>query len=238
MLNIFEYENQEIRFVDGKPVANDVAKVLGYVDPAKTVSTKVNLKNRSVTKMVTVDGKLRDITVLEEAGIYQLIFGSKLPSAEKFQDWVFEEVLPSIRKTGSYSIPENKEVEPVDVFKAIDYTEKVVLLKGEVSEAMRQIFFDQITDKLLTQGSIKLTQTRKLGVAQKAEELGYKIDHSIRVKLGKFVKNQGLPFSEEERLCNGQLRKIKVYEDTPELERIIHLFFDGVKQLESNYVNS
>ncbi|MFM6271379.1 MAG: Bro-N domain-containing protein, partial [Dolichospermum sp.] len=53
--------------------------------------------------MVTVDRKLRDITVLEEAGIYQLIFSSKLPAAEKFQDWVFEEVLPSIRKTGSYS---------------------------------------------------------------------------------------------------------------------------------------
>ncbi|MFM6250141.1 MAG: Bro-N domain-containing protein, partial [Dolichospermum sp.] len=43
------------------------------------------------------------MTVLEEAGIYQLVFGSKLPSAKIFQKWVFEEVLPSIRKTGSYS---------------------------------------------------------------------------------------------------------------------------------------
>lgn len=53
--------------------------------------------------MVTVDNKLRDVIVLEEAGIYQLIFSSKLPSAEAFQDWVFEEVLPSIRKTGTYT---------------------------------------------------------------------------------------------------------------------------------------
>ncbi len=101
-LSVFSFESQEVRFVDGKPVANDVAAVLGYADPAKTVSTKVKPKHRTVTKMVTVDGKLRDVTVLEEAGIYQLIFGSKLPSAEKFQDWVFEEVLPSIRKTGKY----------------------------------------------------------------------------------------------------------------------------------------
>jgi prophage antirepressor-like protein len=101
-LTIFQFDNQDIRFVDGKPVANDIAQVLGYIDPAKTISTKVKDKNKSVTKMVTVDNKLRDIILLEEAGIYQLIFSSKLPSAEAFQDWVFEEVLPSIRKTGTY----------------------------------------------------------------------------------------------------------------------------------------
>ncbi|MFM6018018.1 MAG: Bro-N domain-containing protein [Dolichospermum sp.] len=107
-ISIFEFESQSIRFVDGKPVANDVATVLGYADPVKAVSTKVKDKNKSVTKMVTVDRKLRDITVLEEAGIYQLIFSSRLPAAEKFQDWVFEEVLPSIRKTGSYSASKQK----------------------------------------------------------------------------------------------------------------------------------
>ena len=56
-LAVFGFEDQEIRFVDGKPIANDVAKVLGYADPAKTVSTKVKDKNKSVTKTVTVDGK-------------------------------------------------------------------------------------------------------------------------------------------------------------------------------------
>ena len=49
-------------------------------------------------------GGIQSVTVLEEPGIYQLIFGSKLPCAEKFQDWVFEEVLPTIRKTGQYAI--------------------------------------------------------------------------------------------------------------------------------------
>jgi prophage antirepressor-like protein len=101
-LQLFSFESQEIRFIDGKPMANDVANVLGYADPAKTVSTKVDSENKSVTKTVTVDGKWRSVTVLEEAGIYQLIFGSKLSSAKKFQQWVFSEVLPSIRKTGGY----------------------------------------------------------------------------------------------------------------------------------------
>lgn len=101
-LSVFDFKGYEVRFVDGKPVANDVAAVLGYVDPAKTVSTKIFSQNKSVTKTVTVDGKYRSITVLEEAGIYQLIFGSKLDSAQAFQQWVFQEVLPSIRKTGGY----------------------------------------------------------------------------------------------------------------------------------------
>ena len=100
-LSVFDFQKQEVRFIDGKPVANDVARILGYADPAKTVSTKVDTENKGVTKMVTPGG-IQSVTVLEEAGIYQLIFGSKLQSAKQFQQWVFSEVLPQIRKTGYY----------------------------------------------------------------------------------------------------------------------------------------
>lgn len=102
-LSVFNFESHEVRFIEGKPVGNDIAAVLGYADPSKAVSTKVATKNKGVTKAVTPGG-VQSITVLKEAGIYQLIFGSKLPSAEKFQDWVFEEVLPTIRKTGTYAV--------------------------------------------------------------------------------------------------------------------------------------
>jgi prophage antirepressor-like protein len=101
-LAVFQFDSQPIRFIDGKPVANDVAAILGYANPAKTVSTKVDSEYKGVTKMVTPGG-MQSVTVLEEAGIYQLVFGSKLPSAKVFQKWVFEEVLPSIREAGSYS---------------------------------------------------------------------------------------------------------------------------------------
>lgn len=110
-LSVFQFESNDVRFVDGKPVANDVARILGYSDPAKTISTKVKDKNKGVTKLVTPGG-VQSVTVLEEAGIYQLIFGSKLPSAEKFQDWIFEEVLPAIRKTGTYSLPTAEQTKP------------------------------------------------------------------------------------------------------------------------------
>ena len=102
-ISVFQFDSQEIRFVDGKPVANDVAKVLGYADPVSIISKKIDTEYKGVAKMATPGG-MQSVTVLEEAGIYQLIFGSKLPSAKAFQKWVFEEVLPSIRKTGKFSV--------------------------------------------------------------------------------------------------------------------------------------
>lgn len=106
-ITIFQFDCQEMRFVDGKPVANDVAVVLGYKNPADAVFRLVKDKNKGVCKIQTPGG-VQSVMVLEEAGIYQLIFGSKLPSAEKFQDWVFEEVLPEIRKTGSFGVNQEK----------------------------------------------------------------------------------------------------------------------------------
>lgn len=104
MIATFEFDDQQIRFVNGKAVANDVAAALGYKDPAHTVSTKVEPGDKSVCRIQTVDGRLREVMVLEEAGIYQLIFSSKLPSATKFKNWVTREVLPQIRSKGYYAI--------------------------------------------------------------------------------------------------------------------------------------
>jgi prophage antirepressor-like protein len=108
-LQLFNFETQEIRFIGDKPVASDIAKVLGYKHPADAVYNIVKAKNKTEANIQTAVG-IRTVFVLEEAGIYQLIFQSKLPNAERFQDWVFEEVLPSIRKTGSYSFNQPKQV--------------------------------------------------------------------------------------------------------------------------------
>lgn len=100
-INLFKFEEKEVRFVDGLPVANDVAKVLGYSDPISTIKNNVDKEYKvKVSQPYPVNSQ---IIVLKEAGIYQLVFGSKLQSAKKFQHWVFDEVLPKIRETGNYS---------------------------------------------------------------------------------------------------------------------------------------
>lgn len=88
MLELFNFKGKDIRFVNGKPVANDVAEVLGYADPATTVYRKVKAKYKSLATVTTVDGKLREVKVLEKDGIKQLLASSRksLETKEKVAD--------------------------------------------------------------------------------------------------------------------------------------------------------
>ena len=96
--------------------AKDVAQSLGYADPKKAVRTHVWKKNRTTVGEVKggdlspLLGSHPDTVLLYEPGLYQLVCSSRLPIAEAFQDWVFREVLPAIRKTGSYELPEPKSL--------------------------------------------------------------------------------------------------------------------------------
>lgn len=100
----------EIRsiIIDGEPwfVGVEVAKALGYAVPKTATSKHVDKEDRLSTR-IEYAGQGRDIIVINESGLYSLIFGSKLDSAKKFKRWVTKEVLPSIRKTGSYGQEES-----------------------------------------------------------------------------------------------------------------------------------
>ena len=119
-------------------VGVDVARALGYKNTRNAVNVKVWKQNKDICSLYTpavtetcvpvlgtqgqeqdaatetcvsetgTQGQDRDVTIINEAGVYQLIFGSKLESAKAFQNWVFTEVLPSIRKTGGYQMNERQ----------------------------------------------------------------------------------------------------------------------------------
>lgn len=90
-----------IIMVDNKPMflANDEAKALGYTNPRKAIGDHC----KGVTKRdtPTVSGH-QLVSYIPESDVYRLVMRSKLPQAEQFQDWVCDEVLPTIRKTGGY----------------------------------------------------------------------------------------------------------------------------------------
>lgn len=90
--------------IDGKPyfVGTDVAKALGYNNPRDAVSRHC----KGVVKHDTpTSSGVQLMSYINEGDLYRLIMKSKLPSAEKFESWVMDEVLPTIRKTGSYRKP-------------------------------------------------------------------------------------------------------------------------------------
>ena len=90
--------------VNGEPwfCGRDVAIALGYKKPETSIRDRVREKDTEKFGTPT-SGGTQDFLYINESGLYRLIFGSRLESAERFQDWVFDEVLPSIRKTGSYT---------------------------------------------------------------------------------------------------------------------------------------
>ena len=106
-----EFGDVRVVMKNGIPwfVGKDVATALGYVRTADAVREHVPDKYKGVCEMATPGGKQK-VVIINEAGMYKLIMRSDLESAEKFSDWVCEEVLPSIRKTGSYSIQNSRPI--------------------------------------------------------------------------------------------------------------------------------
>lgn len=104
-------------------VGKDVAKILGYKNPNEAIQDHVDvddkfLRSSKGSEMLKLFSSVKNIQdkfgrqdnwFINESGVYALVFGSKLPTARKFKNWVTSEVLPSIRKTGGYSlnIPKN-----------------------------------------------------------------------------------------------------------------------------------
>ena len=100
-----EFGALEVLEIDGKPYfpATACAKMLGYANPRKAILD--HCKEDGVTKRDAIDsmGRSQETKYISEGNLYRLIVHSKLPSAERFERWVFDEVLPAIRKQGMYA---------------------------------------------------------------------------------------------------------------------------------------
>ena len=143
MLQQFNFQDHTVRVVlddDNHPmfVAKDIATILGYADANKAINTHCDgaVILRTISDSL---GRSQEMRVIYEPDLYRLIFGSKLPSAQHFQNWVFEEVLPSIRAKGAYNLTDNPP---------LTYMESLELLLKKEKE--RQLLLDS-NQKLVTQ---------------------------------------------------------------------------------------
>ncbi|CAC7257631.1 TPA: ORF6C domain-containing protein [Staphylococcus aureus] len=107
-LQTFNFEKLPVRTleVDGEPyfIGKDVADILGYTNSRKALSDHVDEEDKLTSRIVT-SGQNRNVTIINESGLYSLIFSSKLENAKRFKRWVTSEVLPTLRKTGAYQVP-------------------------------------------------------------------------------------------------------------------------------------
>jgi len=150
MTNIipFSFESWQVRVVTTAQgellfIAKDVAQALGYVDTAQAVRTHCK-KSKSLNAIGVVPDTTLDpqTKLIPESDVYRLTMKSTLTSAEKFQDWVTEEVLPQIRKTGTYATPVSTPPTYIDALKALVASEEAK------QAALLQIEADQPYTKL------------------------------------------------------------------------------------------
>ena len=111
-LQLFNFENQQVRTltINEEPyfVGKDIATILGYKNTKDALLKHVDEEDKLGAQIAT-SGQRREMTIINESGLYSLILSSKLPNAKKFKRWVTSEVLPTIRKTGSYQLPQTPE---------------------------------------------------------------------------------------------------------------------------------
>ncbi len=113
-IEVFSHKDfGQIRTVqlDGEPwfVGKDVAIALGYAKPESAIAAHVDTDDTLKQGVIDTLGRTQNTTVINESGVYALVFGSKLDKAKAFKRWVTHEVIPSIRKHGAYLTPQKIE---------------------------------------------------------------------------------------------------------------------------------
>lgn len=170
--------------INGQPyfMASDVARALGYNKPNDAISKHC----KATTKRSTpISGKMQEVNFIPESDIYRLIIKSKLPSAERFEAWVMEEVLPSIRKSGGYIAGQETMSDTELMAKALLVAQKQIEERNRQIETLqpKALFADAVSAskssilvgdlaKLLKQNGVDIGQKR---LFQKLRDKGFLI---------------------------------------------------------------
>lgn len=171
VFNSEEFGDVRTVTINGDPwfVGKDVAAALGFTNPRDAISTHVFDEDKGVESIDTLGGKQK-MTVINESGLYALVFGSRLKSAQRFKHWVTSEVLPAIRRTGGYQMPapQGKELLALAVLEA----QKTIEAQNTEIERMKPkaIFADAVsasTSAILIGDLAKLLRQNGVDTGQK-----------------------------------------------------------------------
>lgn len=156
-LQLFDFEGNKVRTlkINDEPylVGNDVAKILGYSNYRNAVVDHVDDEDKLRTQ-IKYAGQNREVTVINESGLYSLILSSKMPNAKKFKHWVTSEVLPAIRKHGAYMTDEK-------AFDVVNNKDGLASLLQQAADQLRQkdIQIEKMKPKAMLADAITASET-------------------------------------------------------------------------------
>lgn len=162
-------------------VGNDIARCLGYenlgnavkrfVDDEDSIILTSDCKSMGFKINPLINQAVREIKLINESGMYSLIMSSKMESAKKFKRWVTSEVLPSIRKTGSYSMPSKNEL-PSDYIEALEALLKSEKEKRALAEAKKAAEeAKRISDNIIEEQAPMVEFAKTAEIAQETDML-------------------------------------------------------------------
>lgn len=149
---------------------SDVANALGYARPNDAVSA--HCRSTVKRRIATAQGNEAEMSFIPEGDVYRLITHSKLPAAERFERWVFDEVLPTVRQTGAYMTPETIEKVLLNPDTIITLATQIKELQAKVEQDKPKVLFaDAVTAshtsiligdlaKLIRQNGFEIGQNR------------------------------------------------------------------------------
>lgn len=189
VFNNEEFGNLRSLEINNEPwfVGKDVATALGYGNPQKAIRDHVFDEDKGMNEMDTPGGK-QSFIMINESGLYSLILSSKLPNAKKFKKWVTSEVLPSIRKTGSYSLSNVQDLS--------QNTQLVIAIGNSLAEQERRL--NQVEMKV--DGAVEGLKT-----AADAIKLEANWRKEIKDKIGQIVAAKGSTWEVEYPLLYREL---------------------------------
>ena len=172
-------------------VGNDMAGILQYSDQQRAVRQRVSAENRHHTT-IEASGGGQTITVINEAGCYELVFGSKMPMAKEFQKWVTNEVLPELRKNGHYVMTEGGDN---SIFNFMNDTEQKVIDNATRKSLKEKIVvFSKITNRSI-QSSWKefvafYNRKKDTNLVLRKTNMEKKVGHDLN--LPEFIELEGI----------------------------------------------
>lgn len=205
----FDFQGQKVRsmLVGDTPyfVAKDVAKILGFSNPRDAIKTHVFDEDKGVDTIDTLGGKQK-MTIINESGVYALVFGSRLPQAKSFKRWVTSEVLPALRQQGTYTIQQNKEFEQgnrVVIENMIELSKNLLNLTQSTTEICQYLAMVIKENKQGNQKKVEETPKEIVMDCSKCklDQFPDEIKKAVDVMMEEMINQEKLNFSSIARYC-------------------------------------
>lgn len=173
-------------------VGKDVAQALGYERATKAIQDHVDSEDKDVIPIQDSIGRMQNTPIINESGVYALVFGSKLPTAKKFKHWVTSEVLPSIRKNGGYIHTTAEDTPDVIMAKALLLADATIKeQKAMIEKQAAQIEAD--APKVLFADTV-ITSEDNISIGALAKLLSQKGINTGEKKLFDWLRTNGYLF--------------------------------------------